>query len=306
MNITANDVKILRERTGSGMMDCKKALVACDGDMEAATDWLRKKGLAAASKKAARVTSEGAIAVYSCGTHATVLEVNAETDFVARNDKFQNYVQNVAKLACESNCDLEALKALTYPGTEHSVQDELVNLIAIIGENLSIRRVEHISISEGAISTYVHNKLADGLGKIGVLVGLETSCKCPSVEALGRQIAMHIAAANPQVLAVEDLSADVVARERAVVTEQAKASGRPENVIEKMVTGRLNKFYEEVVLLEQIFVIDGKSKVKDVIAQASKDCGCEIKLTGFKKFVLGEGIEKASVDFAAEVAAQLK
>lgn len=306
MEITANDVKTLRERTGSGMMDCKKALVACEGDMDAAIDWLRKKGLAAASKKASRVTSEGAIAVYCCGTHATILEVNAETDFVARNDKFQNYVKTVVKLACENNCDIDALKVQQYPASDHSVQEELVNLISIIGENLSIRRVEHLSVTNGFIAMYMHNKLADGLGKIGVLVGLETSCECTSVEILGKQIAMHVAAANPQVLNITDLSAEVVARERAVVTEQAKASGRPDNVIEKMVNGRLNKFYEEAVLLEQIFVIDGKSKVKDVVEQASKERGCDIKLTGFKKFVLGEGIEKTSVDFASEVAAQLK
>lgn len=306
MGITANDVKALRDRTGSGMMDCKKALVACNGDMEAATDWLRKKGLAAASKKAARVTSEGAVAVYSCGKHATILEVNAETDFVARNDKFQNYAQTVVKLACESNCDLETLKNTQYPGTDHTVQDELVNLISVIGENLSLRRVEHICVKNGVIATYIHNKLADGLGKIGVVVGIETECGCPTIAEMGKQIAMHIAAANPQVLAIADLSEEAVARERAVVTEQARASGKPENVIEKMVNGRLNKFYEEVVLLEQTFVIDGESKIKDVVAKKAKECGCDVKLVGFKKFVLGEGIEKATVDFASEVAAQLQ
>lgn len=305
MGVTANDVKVLRERTGAGMMDCKKALVACDGDIESAVDWLRKKGLAAASKKASRVTSEGVVAVCSCGKNATLLELNAETDFVARNEMFQVYARNIAKLACEKQCDLEALKSLPYPESDRSVQDELVNLIAVIGENLTIRRVEHLSVNNGVVATYIHNKLADNLGKIGVLVALEAENACSSVETVGKQIAMHIAAANPQVLAVEDLSKESLERERAVVTEQARATGKPENVIEKMVIGRLNKYYEEVVLLEQAFVMDPDLKVKAVVEKLAKECGCNVALRAFKKFVLGEGIEKQSVDFASEVAAQL-
>ena len=304
-NITANDVKVLRERTGAGMMDCKKALVECDGDMEASVDWLRKKGLAAASKKSGRVTSEGVVAVHSCGNRATLFELNAETDFVARNELFQKYAQTVVKLACESGCDLETLNGMSYPDSDRTVADELVHLISIIGENLTLRRVEHLSVESGVVSTYVHSKLVDGLGKIGVLVALKGNCCCSSIDALGKQIAMHIAAANPQFLAVSDIDADALERERAVVTEQAKATGKPENVIEKMVVGRLNKYYEEVVLLEQTFVIDGETKIKDVVAKAGKECGCELELVGFKKFVLGEGIEKTTVDFAAEVAAQL-
>jgi len=304
-NITANDVKVLRERTGAGMMDCKKALVACEGDMEASIDWLRKKGLAAASKKSGRVTAEGVVAVYSCGKRATLLELNAETDFVARNEMFQNYARTLAKIACEGNLDIEALKATMYPDSERNVADELVHLISIIGENLSIRRVEHLEVENGAVASYIHSKLADNLGKIGVLVAINGSCDCPSIEGLGKQIAMHVAAANPKYLAIENISTEDLERERAVVTEMAKASGKPDNVVEKMVIGRLNKFYEEIVLLEQTFVIDGETKIKDVVKAAGNECGCELKLTGFKKFVLGEGIEKTTVDFASEVAAQL-
>ena len=304
-NITANDVKVLRERTGAGMMDCKKALVACEGDMEAAIDWLRKKGLAAASKKSGRVTAEGVVAVYSCGKRATLLELNAETDFVARNEMFQNYARTLAKIACEGNLDIDALKATMYPDSERNVADELVHLISIIGENLSIRRVEHLEVESGVVATYIHSKLAENLGKIGVLVAISGSCECPSIEGLGKQIAMHVAAANPKYLAIENISTEDLERERAVVTEMAKASGKPDNVVEKMVIGRLNKFYEEIVLLEQTFVIDGETKIKDVVKAAGNECGCELQLSGFKKFVLGEGIEKATVDFASEVAAQL-
>lgn len=304
-NITANDVKVLRERTGAGMMDCKKALVECSGSMEDAIDWLRKKGLAAASKKSGRVTSEGVVAVYSSGKHATLLELNAETDFVARNKLFQNYAGTVVKLACENNYNLEQLKKANYPETGRSVEEELVHLISIIGENLTLRRVAHLSVNDGTVATYVHSKLSEGLGKIGVLVALETSCPCDPIVTLGKQIAMHIAAANPQVLSIADISKSDLDRERVVVTEQARSTGKPEAVIEKMVNGRLQKYYEEVVLQEQVFVVDGESKIKDVVSKASKNCGCELKLSGFKKFVLGEGIEKISVDFAEEVAAQL-
>jgi len=303
--ITASEVKALRDRTGAGMMDCKKALVACEGDVEKAIDWLRKKGLSAAAKKSGRVAAEGLVGVYVDGNKGTVLEVNAETDFVARNDLFQKYVSTVVELASKNNADLESLKNLDYPETGRSVSEELTNLIATIGENMGLRRVSHISVSDGVIASYVHNKIADNLGKIGILVGLESTADKSKLLELGKKIAMHIAAASPKSVNVSDLDPEIVARERDVVTEQAKNSGKKEEFIPRIVEGRLSKFYGEVVLMEQIFVIDGSSKVKDVIAQAEKELGAPIKIIGFNKFVLGEGIEKQAVDFAAEVAAQL-
>lgn len=303
--ITASEVKALRDRTGAGMMDCKKALVACEGDVEQAIDWLRKKGLSAAAKKSGRVAAEGLVGLYVDGNKGTVLEVNAETDFVARNDLFQKYVSTVVEIASKNDADLEALKNLDYPETGRNVSEELTNLIATIGENMGLRRVSHISVNEGVIASYVHNKIADDLGKIGILVALESTADKSKLQELGKKIAMHIAAASPKSVNVSDLDPEVVARERDVVTEQARNSGKKEEFIQKIVEGRLSKFYGEVVLTEQIFVIDGTSKVKDVIAQAEKDLGAKIEIVGFKKFVLGEGIEKQSVDFAAEVAAQL-
>ncbi len=303
--ITASEVKALRDRTGAGMMDCKKALVACEGDVEKAIDWLRKKGLSAAAKKSGRVAAEGLVGLYVDGNKGTILEVNAETDFVARNDLFQKYVSTVVELASKHSADLESLKNLDYPETGRSVSDELTNLIATIGENMGLRRVSHISVSDGAIASYIHNKIADNLGKIGILVGLESNADKSKLLELGKKIAMHIAAASPKSVNISDLDPEIVARERDVVTEQAKNSGKKEEFIPKIVEGRLSKFYGEVVLMEQVFVIDGSSKVKDVIAQAEKDLGAPIKIVGFKKFVLGEGIEKQAVDFAAEVAAQL-
>jgi elongation factor Ts len=303
--ITASEVKALRDRTGAGMMDCKKALVACEGDVEKAIDWLRKKGLSAAAKKSGRVAAEGLVGLYVDSSKGTVLEVNAETDFVARNDLFQKYVSTVVELALKNNADLEALKNLDYPETGRNVSEELTNLIATIGENMGLRRVSHISVSDGVIASYVHNKIADNLGKIGILVGLESTADKSKLLELGKKIAMHIAAASPKSVNVSDLDPEIVARERDVVTEQAKNSGKKEEFIPRIVEGRLSKFYGEVVLMEQVFVIDGSSKVKDVIAQAEKDLGAPIKIVGFKKFVLGEGIEKQAVDFAAEVAAQL-
>ncbi len=303
--ITASEVKALRDRTGAGMMDCKKALVACEGDVEQAIDWLRKKGLSAAAKKSGRVAAEGLVGLYVDGNKGTVLEVNAETDFVARNDLFQKYVSTVVEIASKNDADLEALKNLDYPETGRNVSEELTNLIATIGENMGLRRVSHVSVNEGVIASYVHNKIADDLGKIGILVALESTADKSKLQELGKKIAMHIAAASPKSVNVSDLDPEVVARERDVVTEQARNSGKKEEFIQKIVEGRLSKFYGEVVLTEQIFVIDGTSKVKDVIAQAEKDLGAKIEIVGFKKFVLGEGIEKQSVDFAAEVAAQL-
>ena len=303
--ITASEVKALRDRTGAGMMDCKKALVACVGDVEKSIDWLRKKGLSAAAKKSGRVAAEGLVGLYVDGNKGTVLEVNAETDFVARNDLFQKYVSTVVEIASKNDADLETLKILDYPETGRNVSEELTNLIATIGENMGLRRVSHLSVSDGVVASYVHNKIADNLGKIGILVGLESTADKSKLLELGKKIAMHIAAASPKSVNISDLDPEVVARERDVVTEQAKNSGKKEEFIPKIVEGRLSKFYGEVVLTEQIFVIDGTSKVKEVIAQAEKDLGAPIKIVGFKKFVLGEGIEKQAVDFAAEVAAQL-
>ena len=303
--ITASEVKALRDRTGAGMMDCKKALVACEGDIEKAIDWLRKKGLSVAAKKSGRVAAEGLVGVCVDGTKGTLLEVNAETDFVARNDLFQKYVNEAIALANKNNSDIESLKTLDYLETGRNVADELTNLIAIIGENMGLRRVAHLSVKDGVIASYVHNKISDNLGKIGILVGLESTGDKAKLLDLGKKIAMHIAAASPKSVNVEDLDPALVARERDVVTEQARNSGKKEEFISKIVEGRLSKFYGEVVLTEQIFVIDGTTKVKDVISQAEKEIGAPIKIVGFEKFVLGEGIEKQVSDFAAEVAAQL-
>ncbi len=303
--VTASEVKALRDRTGAGMMDCKKALVACEGDIEKSIDWLRKKGLSAASKKSGRVAAEGLIGLCVDGNKGTILEVNAETDFVARNDLFQKYVSTVVEIASENRADLETLKSLSYPETGRSVSEELTNLIATVGENMGLRRVAYLSVNDGVVASYVHNKIAGNLGKIGILVGLESSADRSKLMDLGKKIAMHIAAASPKSVNISDLDPEIVARERDVVTEQARNSGKKEEFIQKIVEGRLSKFYGEVVLTEQVFVMDGTSKVKDIIAQAEKDLGAEIKIAGFEKFVLGEGIEKQTVDFAAEVAAQL-
>jgi elongation factor Ts len=300
--ISAAQVKELREKTGAGMMDCKKALTENDGDMEAAVDWLRTKGLAAAAKKAGRVASEGLVACD--GNRGAVVEVNSETDFVARNEQFQAFVGNVAKLALETGGDLEALTAAAYPGTGRNVADELTQLIATIGENMSLRRVATISVDQGVVTSYVHAAAAPGLGRIGVLVGLESAGDAGKLGELGRQLAMHVAAATPQSVAVADLDPAAVERERNVLIEQARESGKPENIIEKMVEGRLRKFYEEVVLSEQVWVIDGESRVSQVLEQAAGEIGAPVKVAGFVRFALGEGIEKEESDFAAEVAAQ--
>jgi len=301
--ITAALVKELREKTGAGMMDCKKALSENGGDLEASVDWLRTKGLAAAAKKAGRVAAEGLVAVCVEGNKGAVVEVNAETDFVARNDAFQDLVENIAKLAVETGEDMDALKAAAYPGTGRTVEEEITNAVATIGENMNIRRSSGLSVSNGALATYVHNALKPGLGKIAVLVALESEGGTDGLEAVGKQIAMHVAAARPQAIGRDDLDPDALERERQVLIEQARESGRPENIIEKMVEGRLRKFYEEVCLLEQTFVIDGESKVSKIVEDAGKAAGGAVKVAGFKLFVLGEGIEKKEEDFAAEVAA---
>jgi elongation factor Ts len=295
--ITAAMVRDLREKTGAGMMDCKKALSETAGDMEAAIDWLRKKGLSAAAKKSGRVAAEGLIGVASGPNTAAMVEVNAETDFVARNEMFQAFVSEVAGLALSVGEDVEALKRATYPGTTHSVADELTRLIATIGENMTIRRARRLQVESGTVATYVHNAIRPGLGKIGVLVAVEGASELAALEALGRQVGMHVAAARPEALDISGVDPAALEREKDVLTEQARASGKPENIIEKMVEGRIRKYYEEVVLLEQVWVHDGESRVKAV----AKKAGVAIK--GFARFQLGEGIERQAGDFAAEVAA---
>lgn len=303
--ITAALVKELRETTGAGMMDCKKALGETGGDVEAAVDWLRKKGLAAAAKKAGRIASEGLVGIATSGNKGVVVEINAETDFVARNDKFQDFVATAAKVALDGASDAEALKNAAYPGSDKTVQDTLTALIATIGENMSLRRVERFEVSAGVIASYVHTAIAPGLGKIGVLVALESTGDAAKLEAIGKQIAMHVAAANPLFLDPTSVDQAALGRETAVLTEQAQASGKPANVIEKMVEGRIRKYYEEVCLTEQVFVIDQETKISKVVENAAKEVGAPVKLVGFSRFALGEGIEKKEEDFAAEVAAQL-
>ncbi len=296
-DITASMVKELRESTGVGMMDAKKALVENDGNMEAAVDWLRAKGLSKAAKKSGRTAAEGLVAVVTEGTVGAVVEVNSETDFVARNAEFQGFVKKVAE-AAKGVDNIEALAGAKIDGK--AVSEKLTNLIATIGENMALRRMTRLSVSKGAVVGYVHSALADGLGKIGVLVALESSdAKADDLQALGKQIAMHVAAANPQFLDKDSVSADVLERERNVLKEQAIASGKSPEIAEKMVDGRIRKFYEEICLLEQGFIMDTDKTVAQVIEAAGKD----IKLTGFARVQLGEGIEKEETDFAAEVAA---
>ncbi len=302
--ITAALVKELREKTGAGMMDCKKALMEIGGDVEEAVDWLRKNGLAAAAKKAGRVASEGLVGVVAEGNHGAVVEVNSETDFVARNEVFQEFVSRVAALSLDAGGDLEALGAAAYPGGG-TVSEALTEMIAKIGENMSLRRAGALHVSQGVVAAYVHNQAAPGLGKIGVLVALESAGDADKLTAFGRQLAMHVAAVAPQAVSVEDLDATALERERNVLAEQARASGKPEELVEKMVQGRLRKFYEEVCLLDQTFVIDNEFKVRQAVEAAGEDAGAPIVVTGFQRFKLGEGVEREEKDFAAEVAAQL-
>jgi elongation factor Ts len=296
--ITAALVKDLREKTGAGMMDCKRALTETGGDMEGAVDWLRKKGLAAAAKKSGRVAAEGLVGVGSAPGRAAMVEVNAETDFVARNETFQAFVEAVAKIALNVGEDLDAIKAAAFPGSGRTVADELTHLVATIGENMNLRRARVLKVGSGVVATYVHNTLKPGLGKIGVLVAIEGTGEMAALETLGRQVGMHIAASTPEALDIDGVDPAALAREKNVLIEQARASGRPDNIIEKMVEGRIRKFYEEVVLLEQVWVHDGESRVKAVLAKAG------VKLVGFARFKLGEGVDKPQgPDFAAEVAA---
>ncbi|MFL6734441.1 MAG: translation elongation factor Ts [Sphingomicrobium sp.] len=300
--ITAAAVKELRERTGAGMMDCKKALAENNGEMEASVDWLRAKGLAAAAKKAGRTAAEGLVGVAVQGTRGAVVEVNSETDFVAKNEQFQNFVREVANLALDARGDIDVLSASAFPGGG-TVIEALTNNIATIGENQSLRRTATLEVSEGTVVSYVHNAVAPGLGKIGVLVALEGAAPTDALQTLGKQIAMHIAAANPQALDADSLDPALIERERAIAMEKAKESGKPQNIVEKMVDGGIAKFRKDNALLSQLFVMDNKTPVAEVVASAAKEAGTGIELKGFVRFQLGEGIEKQQSDFAAEVAA---
>ncbi len=305
MAVTAAMVKELREKSGAGMMDCKKALNETEGDVDAAVDWLRKKGLSAAAKKSGRVAAEGLIGAVTAGQKGALIEVNSETDFVARNEAFQGFVTGLAALSLTHEGDLATLVAADFPGSGRTVADELTHNIATIGENMTIRRAEVQAVETGLVVSYVHNASAPGLGKIGVLVALESTGDAGKLEALGKQVAMHIAATAPQSLSIEDLDPTLIDREREVLSDQARASGKPEEIIGKMVEGRLRKFYEEAVLLEQVFVIDNETKVGKVVEKAAADIGAPVKITGFSRLVLGEGVEREETDFAAEVAATL-
>ncbi|MGE0753951.1 MAG: translation elongation factor Ts [Alphaproteobacteria bacterium] len=301
--VSAEHVKELREKTGAGILDCRKALTETSGNMENAVDWLRKKGLSAAAKKSGRVAAEGLIAVAVEGPKGAIIELNSETDFVAKNDQFQKLAASIAEFAVHQNIgDVEKLKDAKCPKTGKSISEQVTGAIATIGENITLRRSAALSVNKGVVASYVHSAAAPGLGKIGVLVALESEADAGKLEALGKQIAMHIAAARPDATRKEEVSTQMLDRERDVYREQAKASGKPADVIEKMIEGRIRKYYEEVVLLEQLFVVDGKSKVSDVVAAAAKEAGKPIEVKGFIRLQVGEGIEKKEDDFAAEVA----
>jgi elongation factor Ts len=296
--ITAALVKDLRDKTGAGMMDCKKALTETDGDIEVAIDWLRKKGLAAAAKKSGRIAAEGLVGVASAPNKAAIVEVNAETDFVARNETFQEFVAKVAEIALDIGDDLDAINAAPFGLEGRSVAEQLTHLVATIGDNMTIRRAKVLSVSQGVVASYMHQALKPGLGKIGVLAAIEGPGEFATLETLGRQVGMHVAASRPEALDIDAVEPAALERERAILSEQARASGKPEAIIEKMVEGRIRKYYEEVVLLEQVWVHDGESRVRAVAKKAG------VTLTGFVRFQLGEGIEKPQgPDFAAEVAA---
>jgi elongation factor Ts len=303
-NVTATMVKDLRDKTGAGMMDCKAALAETQGDVEAAIDWLRKKGLSKAAKKAGRVAAEGLIGVAVNGDAGALVEVNAETDFVARNDTFKEFVKRAAELALEAGGDVDKLLAQPHTPGGASVRDTATELVAKIGENISVRRTIALSVSPGVVATYVHNASSPELGKIGVLVALKSTADKTKLAALGKQLAMHIAAAAPLALTPEHLSPDVIARERAIQADLARQSGKPENVVEKMIEGRMRKFFEDSVLLSQIFHSadsDGKTTVSAVVEKASKDLGSPVIIDAFVRFAVGEGIEKIDGDFADEV-----
>ncbi len=301
--ITAPMVKDLRDRTGAGMMDCKKALNETQGDTEAAVDWLRTKGLAAAAKKAGRTAAEGLIGVTVAGKRGAMVEVNSETDFVAKNETFQSFVRTVTEIAAELGSDVTTLLAASYPESDGSVHDKLTHNVATIGEHQSLRRASIVEVEQGLVTSYVHNATASGLGKIGVLVGIESSAPAEVLEPLGKQIAMHIAAANPLALDETGLDPALVERERAIAREKAATSGKPAEIVEKMIEGGVRKYAQENSLMTQVFVMDGKTKIVDVVANAAKAAGVPIRIASFVRLQLGEGIEREEKDFAAEVAA---
>ncbi len=301
--ITAKMVKDLRDKTGAGMMDCKTALAETDGDMEAAIDWLRAKGFAKAAKKAGRTAADGLVGMAVKGTKGALVEVNAETDFVARNDQFQKMVSEISKLALKAEGDVDKLAAATYPKTDKPVSDYISEMIATIGENMRLRRTGFIKVSRGVVAGYMHNQMAPDMGKIGVIVGLQSTGDKEKLHALGKQLAMHVAATSPLAVDVDSLDPEIVERERSILMEQARESGKPDNIIEKMVEGRLNKYYQEVVLLKQALVTDPDNTVEKAVKAAEADVGAPIKVVGFERFALGEGIETEEQDFAAEVAA---
>lgn len=306
MSITAAQVKELRELSGAGMMDCKTALTENNGDMEAAVDWLRKKGISKADKKAGRTAAEGLIGVNASGNKAVLVEVNSETDFVARNDAFQAIVRNVAVAALNTDGSVDSVSAAIYPDSDKKVEDVIKDAIGTIGENMAFRRSHLLSVENGVVATYVHNGVADGLGKLGVLVAIETTGNQDAAATIGRQIAMHIAATNPLALTAAEVDQAAIEREKAIFSDQARQSGKPEEIIEKMVEGRMRKFYEEVVLLSQAFVMNPDMSVEAALKDAEKAIGAPAKITAFVRFALGDGIEKEESDFAAEVAAAAK
>ncbi len=306
MTLSASMVKELREKSGAGMMDFKKALVETNGNMEDAIDWLRKQGLSAVAKKSSRVAAEGLVGISIKSVRGGIIEINSETDFVARNELFQNFVKTCSDLVINSKADIGVLKELPFPDTGRSVEQELSHNIATIGENMNIRRAEYLEVTEGVLVSYIHNKVTENLGKLGVIVAIESKANETELLDAGKQIAMHIAATSPKSLNIEDLDSNLVEREREILINQAISSGKPKEIAEKMVQGRLQKFFQEVVLNEQISVIDGETKIKDVINKLSKDLGTEVKISDFKILKLGEGIEVAENDFAAEVAATAK
>ena len=303
MSITASLVKQLRDMTGAGMMDCKAALTETGGNIEEAVDWLRKKGIAKADKKSGRTAAEGLVGVASDDSGAVVVEVNSETDFVARNEAFQELVRNIADAALATDGSVEAVASATYPGDSKTIEQAVKDAIATIGENMALRRAARL---DGTVATYVHNSVGEGLGKLGVLVAIDTAGDKDAARAFGRQVAMHVAATNPMALDITDLDQAAVERERAIFSDQARASGKPDNIIEKMVEGRLRKFYEEVCLVKQAFVINPDLTVEKALAEAEKEIGAPAKIAGFVRFALGEGVEKEESDFAAEVAAAAK
>jgi elongation factor Ts len=298
-------IKKLRESTGCGIADCNKAISSNNGDFDASVDWLRKKGLSSAIKKSGRVTSEGAIAVHINNNQASIVEVNSETDFVACNEKFQEFAAAIAKLAIGFGDDVQKLKSANFFGALHSVDEEVKNQIGVIGENINLRRISNLQVLEGLVVSYIHNAISPNAGKIGVLVAFESVAPKAKLEEVGKQIAMHIAASKPEFLTVESVDPSKLSRETEILKEQARSSGKPESIIDKMIEGRIRKYYEEVVLLEQPFVMDDKVKIKDLISNFSKENG-ETKISGFKLFILGDGIEKKETDFATEVASMTR